>query len=170
MPEVTSGAATKKPPERKAPPRVNARHMGTVNAIIDAYIIRLKAEFPDKHFRLVFAPAQGSQYAQVQKRMAMGYQIVDSEGMDLNQFSPHEGSEVRVGDTIVMMIDKDLHEEEVAFREITALDEAMRSQKVYEDFMQQQGDRTEGKIKSSGKITRTHEYREIPKHARREEE
>lgn len=170
MPEVTSGAASSKPPERKAPPRVNARHMGTVNAIIDAYITRLKAEFPDKHFRLVFAPAQGSQYAQVQKRMAMGYQIVDSEGMDLNQFSPHKGSEVRVGDTIVMMIDKDLHEEEVAFREITALDEAMKSQKVYEDFMQQQGDRTEGKIKSSGQITRTHEYREIPKHARREEE
>lgn len=170
MAEVEGGTARDRPSERKAPPRVNARHMGTVNAIIDAYITRLRTEFPDKHFRLVFAPSQGSQYAQVQKRMAMGYEIVDSEGMDLNQFSPHKGSEVRVGDVVVMMIDKGLHEEEVAFREITALDEAMKSQQVYDDFMRQQEDSTGGKIKGAGKITRTHEYREIPRHARQGEE
>lgn len=116
--------------ERKTPPRVRARHRGQVNSALEAIVEELREKNPDKAYRFVYAPPQGSRVAQVARRNAMGYEVTDLDAEALETaFS--KGSTVVVGDVVLMEIDKELREEDEEHLKELALEEARRPKEAF---------------------------------------
>lgn len=117
--------------ERKTPPRVRARERGSINSMLESVARPYLEAHPDKEIRWVLAPEHNKELSQIYKRQAQGYTLVDptEEGIDY----PHgvTGSNVRVGDLVLMSIDKDYRVEDEERAQALAYKEANRSRDSY---------------------------------------
>lgn len=140
--------------DRKAPPRVKARQRGGVNTAIDMIVDQLREANPDKEYRFVYAPPQGSSLAQVARRSAMGYRVVDLESEDdIDTPFPQKGSKAVMGDVVLMEIDKDLREEEEEYLEELASEDARRSQEAYHRHLEENTQDGRVYASPSGEVT-----------------
>lgn len=143
---------------RRIPPHLRARSRGMVNSMMDSVTEQLKERHPDKEYRWVYAPPQGSNMSQVMARSAQGYRLVDidKEGID-NPFVK-DGSTIRTADVVLMEIPKDWREEEEAFLKDLADEEAKRPERVYREYIEKNTVRGVG-ARPTGSIERyTREY------------
>lgn len=126
----SEGSKGSKTSKRKRPPRVRARHRGQVNSALEAIVEELKEKNPDKAYRFVYAPPQGSRVAQVARRNAMGYEVTDLDAEAL-ETAFAKGSTVMVGDVILMEIDKELREEDERHLKELAREESRRPKEAF---------------------------------------
>lgn len=135
---------------RPEPPSVRARQRGQVNEIMDGPVEKLRENNPDKGYRYVYAPPQGSQYTQLHRRAAMGYKKVDLESEDIEIPVPgSDGAEQRVADVVLMEIPKELKEREIEHREQLAREDANRAERAFRQNIEEE---TEGHATPTGSI------------------
>jgi hypothetical protein len=142
------------------PPRVSARSRGLYNTMLGTAATQFRANNPGKEVRFVRAPEDKSDRSQLIKRRAEGYDVVSAEQCGID--APHglAGDQVRVGDTILMAIDKDVLEEN---RADVQADIRRETQRVKDAFVASLKDEAPGGHTSEpiGTITTNFEEREI---------
>ena len=117
--------------DKKRPPRVRGRERGSTNNMLRSVAQPYKEAHPDKEVRWVLSPEHNKEMSQVYKRQAQGYELVDPTAEDI--VYPHgvSGSVVRLGDLVLMAIDKDYRAEDEEQAVKVAKREAGKSRDSY---------------------------------------
>lgn len=122
--------ATKKA-DKKTPPTIRARRRGSTTDILKTVADQYLEKNPDREIRWVYAPEHDARHSQIYRRQAQGYKLVDPQNEELD--FPHgiTGSQVRVGDLVLMSIDKDSRSEDEQMQKEIAQREAAKSRDTY---------------------------------------
>lgn len=121
--------------ERREPPRVKAQNLGSMNTTVESPVDALREKYPNKDFRYVYAPEHDSKYAQLAKRKMQGYEPVPREAAEDAEIAlppSVAGDHIRVGDVVLMWIDKDKREVRQEELDERAQADAKRAQRVFE--------------------------------------
>ncbi|MGW8181771.1 MAG: hypothetical protein ACWGQW_23825 [bacterium] len=120
---------------KKKPPRIRARERGSTNSMLESVARPFLDAHPDKEVRWVLSPEHSKELSQIYKRQAQGYELVDPTTEDI--VYPHgvSGSNVRVGDLVLMAIDKDYRAEDEEQATKVAQREANKSRDSYLEAM-----------------------------------
>lgn len=113
---------------------ISARSRGMYNDLMGGIEDRAKKALPGKVLRWVYAPEDRQDYSQLIKRRAMGYEIVSSDEIGLEDLSGATGkptTQIRVGDVILMAIDQDRYDE---IREAKEEDARLETGKLQKEF------------------------------------
>lgn len=149
--------------DRPDPPNVRARGRGQVNAMMDNPVEQLREQNPEKEYRYVYAPPQGSQYSQANLRAAQGYRVVDLESEEIS--TPRAalgetGTAHRVADVVLMEIDKELKDSYQEELDAEAEEDARRAEEAYFENIRRE---TEGHARPTGSVESEQEtYRVSP--------
>jgi hypothetical protein len=96
-------------PRVSNPPVMKARSRGHVSEVLDGLAEAYKADHPDKEVAFVYDPTNNPGLSKRMRRTAQGYVEVRADDMKKdNPFGSKEGA-VRVGDLVLMAIDKTQH-------------------------------------------------------------
>lgn len=127
--------ATPRKRTNKTPPKVRARKRGRTGQLMTMIEDKVKEAHPDVELRWVYEPPHEEQHSQVWRREIDGYSVVDPEveGLDL----PHGkiGNRIKVGDLVLLMIDKEARAELDKENKERAELEASKSREAYYDSM-----------------------------------
>ena len=115
---------------RRVPPRVRARMRAKMTAVLENPVEKLRAKNPDKDYRFVRVPVEGEDFGAMDMRSMMGYKPVSREESEVDGHSS-TGDFIRVGDVILMEIDKEERQEILADLTEEALAEASRPEETY---------------------------------------
>lgn len=91
---------------QKEPPVVRTRSRGQVSTSLETYAKAYRDRYPDRDVRYVYDPSHKPELSGVLGRKAQGYQIVTLGEAGLASTSDEEDNPVRVGDLVLMSIDK----------------------------------------------------------------
>jgi hypothetical protein len=96
-------------PRVENPPVMKARTRGHISEVLDGLAESYKADNPDKEVAFVYDPINNPGMSKRMRRTAQGYKEV--KATDLKKENPFGGKEgpVRVGDLVLMTVDKTTH-------------------------------------------------------------
>lgn len=93
--------------EKKAAPVVRVRSRGQVSQALERFAEAYRARYPERDVRYVYDPTHKPELSGVMGRQAMGYEIVKYGELGLPETDEKkEEQTVRVGDLVLMSIDK----------------------------------------------------------------
>lgn len=119
--------------KRRSPPSIKARVRGMYTQMREHLEKQFLDNNPGKRIRWAFDPEHERRLSKVRKHELAGYELVDAEAEGMEQIHGQQGSTVRLGDTVMMAIDKDEYEERKEELDSLAKEDARKSKKAYED-------------------------------------
>ncbi len=134
---ATAKATTKttqptKAKARKRPPYVRARTLGKYTTMMKLCEEAFKKENPDREIYWAADPEHDKKFSKIPGRQLMGYELVDAQNVGIQAVMGDIGSEVRIGDAVMMSIPTDWREEIIAEKNELAAKEARTSRDAYE--------------------------------------
>jgi hypothetical protein len=146
--------------ETKRPPRVSARSRGLYNNMLGTAARQFRDNNPGMEVRFVRAPEDKSDRSQLIQRRAQGYEVVSASQCGIETPHGEVGDQVRVGDTILMAIPKDMLAEN---RAEVAADIRAETRRVQDAYVESLKALTAGEHSSApvGAINTTFEEREV---------
>lgn len=123
-----SKAAAKK----KAPPKVRARRRGTYTELRNSIAGEYKDKHPEKEVRWVYDPEHDPRYSRVRHYGVRGYELVDGETEGLTMPHGQSGTKVRLGDAVLMAVDRDVRAETDRELKADAEADARKSKDAYD--------------------------------------
>ncbi len=118
--------------KRPRPPYLRARQRGTYTAMMEECEKAFKAKNPDREIYWAADPEHDKKFSKVPKRQMMGYELVDAQTDEIKQVMGEIGSQVRIGDLVMMSIPRDWRDEIAADKAAVALEDSRRSRDAYE--------------------------------------
>lgn len=134
--------APTKEAKRKRPPYVRARQFGRYTTMMQECEKAFKAENPDREIYWAADPEHDKKFSKVPGRQMMGYELVDAQTEGIRRVMGEIGSEVRIGDAVMMSIPRDWRDEIIAEKNQVAAEESRRSRDAYERDMKRDMDET----------------------------
>ena len=146
-----AGTTAKATVKKKAPPKVVMSTRGMMNDILEAPVEALREANPDKEYRWVYAPEGSSDFSKFTQKRVQGYRPVSVTEVEVEGFG-HSGDYLRVGDVVLMEIDKDTWEARGDFLRQQAIEAAQRPHTAFEQGLAEQ---SKGKTTPMGGIKKT---------------
>lgn len=87
--------------------RIKVRSKGRVGATLEYYAELYRSKYPDRPVRYVYDPKHRPELSGTLGRQALGYQYVTMGDLGLASTSDEEETRVRVGDLVLMSVDKE---------------------------------------------------------------
>lgn len=115
-----------------APKRVRVRNRGQVTSTLERYGAAYRERYPERDCRYVYDPQHKQELSGVISRQADGYEIVTMGEIGLGG-PEKEGQTVRVGDLVLMSIDKEARQELIEAREQLSRDQLETVQRSFYD-------------------------------------
>ncbi len=146
--------------DRKVPPRITARSRGTYNNVLTNIAEAYRSANPSKDVRMVYAPQHRPEHSKIMRRQSEGYEFVTRDELGIDTPGGKAGEQVRVGDTVLMAIDKDVLAANAEYMNQLAKDDARR---VQDSFYNSQAEFTAGEHTSKplGRISSSTEEKEL---------
>lgn len=92
--------------QEKELPFVRVRNIGQVTSTLERYAALYRAEHPDRDVRYVYDPTHKPELSGILERVSDGYTLVTNGEIGTASTSDEEHIPVRVGDLVMMSIDK----------------------------------------------------------------
>lgn len=147
MPEDKKVATEK---AKKEAPVVRVRSRGQISGTLERFAAMYEQRYPEKATRYVYDPSHKPELSGVMGRQAMGYEVVTwGEIGIVGDDRRKEEDPVRVGDLVLMGVDKEIKEKLRAERRQWAKDQTESVQrKFYEEIEKEAESKTPGHHRS----------------------
>lgn len=87
--------------------RVRVRNRGKVSSTLEFHAERYRERYPDRDVRYVYDPVHKPELSGTLGRQAMGYEFVTKGQLGMASTSDEENERIRVGDLVLMSVDKE---------------------------------------------------------------
>jgi len=144
--------------EKKDPPVVRVRSVGQVTSTLEKYAALYRVGHPDRDVRYVYDPTHKPELSAVLERASDGYEMVTLGEIGMASISDDENKPVRVGDLVLMSIDKETLSELKQIEADRATEQRMSVSRAYRDAIEaaaseSQKSGTRSPIRSVGKVS-----------------
>lgn len=93
--------------KKNKPPAVRTRSRGQVSSTLSRFATMYRERYPDRRVRWVYDPEHKPELSGVLGRQSQGYEMVTKKHIEVASTSDEEDQPVRVGDLVLMSIDKE---------------------------------------------------------------
>lgn len=124
-------------PKGKETPVVRTRSRGQVSSVLHRYADEYREKHPGREVRYVYDPVHKPELSGVLGRQAMGYEKVTLGDIGMASTSDEEVKPVRVGDLILMSVDKETRDEAKKELRDRATEQRLSVDRSYRDAIDQ---------------------------------
>lgn len=117
--------------QKQQAPVVRVRSRGVISGTLERYAARYREQYPGRDVRYVYDPQHKPELSGVVGRQATGYELVTYGELQMDLRGVKDDDVVRVGDLVLMSIDKETRAALKAEREQDALEQRQMVKRSY---------------------------------------